>query len=125
MGQPDVDVRQADDGSYEVEVNGFDYFDTAKGELGQRRQEEDRRVVARHRLRRALAVSAPGLLPDGGCEGRLVQAYERHPGRAGRDLLDKFHGTVSLPFEAGENRKVAVKIVDDRGIESLKIIALG
>jgi adenine-specific DNA-methyltransferase len=38
--------------------------------------------------------------------------------------LDAFHGTVSLPFEAGDNRKVAVKIVDDRGIESLKIVAL-
>ncbi len=40
------------------------------------------------------------------------------------ELLGKFHGTVSLPFEAGDNRKVAVKIVDDRGIESLKIIPL-
>ena len=30
----------------------------------------------------------------------------------------------SPPFEAGENKKVAVKIVDDRGIESLRIIAL-
>ncbi len=34
------------------------------------------------------------------------------------------HSTVSLPFEAGENKKVAVKIVDDRGIESLKVIPL-
>jgi len=33
MGQPDVDVRQRADGMYEVEVNGFDYFDTVKGEL--------------------------------------------------------------------------------------------
>lgn len=41
------------------------------------------------------------------------------------ELLERFHGTVSLPFEAGENRKVAVKIVDDRGIESLKIMPLG
>jgi len=31
---------------------------------------------------------------------------------------------VSLPFKAGENRRVAVKIVDDRGIESLKIMGL-
>lgn len=38
--------------------------------------------------------------------------------------FEKFHGTVSLPFEAGDNRKVAVKIVDDRGIESLKVNAL-
>jgi hypothetical protein len=40
------------------------------------------------------------------------------------ELLDQIHGTVSLPFKAGDNRKVAVKIVDDRGIESLKIIPL-
>jgi len=33
-------------------------------------------------------------------------------------------GTVSLPFVAGDNRKVAVKIVDDPGIESLKIVDL-
>ena len=39
-------------------------------------------------------------------------------------LLDKFHGTVSLPFPAGDNRKIAVKIVDDRGIESLKVMPL-
>jgi adenine-specific DNA-methyltransferase len=39
-------------------------------------------------------------------------------------LLEKFQGSVSLPFEAGDNRKVAVKIVDDRGIESLKIMSL-
>ena len=38
--------------------------------------------------------------------------------------LHAFQGTVSLPFEAGENRKIAVKIVDDRGIESLKVIPL-
>jgi adenine-specific DNA-methyltransferase len=40
------------------------------------------------------------------------------------DALERFHGTESLAFEAGEHRRVAVKIVDDRGIESLKIIKL-
>ncbi len=38
--------------------------------------------------------------------------------------LDQFHGTVSLPFEAGVNCKIAVKIVDDRGMESLKVLSL-
>ena len=33
--------------------------------------------------------------------------------------------TVSLPFAMGERRRAAVKIVDDRGIESLKIVELG
>jgi adenine-specific DNA-methyltransferase len=47
--------------------------------------------------------------------------------RAGLDehRLEFFHGTVSLPFEPGENECVAVKIVDDQGIESLKVMPLG
>lgn len=40
------------------------------------------------------------------------------------ELLEQFHGTVSLPFEAGENRCVAVKIVDDRVIDSLRVKGL-
>ena len=40
------------------------------------------------------------------------------------ELIDAYRGTVSLPFKAGENRRIAVKLIDDRGIESLKIVVL-
>ena len=40
------------------------------------------------------------------------------------ELIEAYRGTKSLPFSAGPNARVAVKIVDDRGIESLRIIAL-
>lgn len=33
MGQPDVDLRKRKDGLWEVQVNGFDYFDPRKGDL--------------------------------------------------------------------------------------------
>ena len=36
--------------------------------------------------------------------------------------IEAYRGTISLPFETGEHRRVAVKIVNDRGIESLKIV---
>ena len=36
--------------------------------------------------------------------------------------IEAYRGTVSLPFAPGEHRRIAVKIVDDRGIESLKVI---
>ena len=39
-------------------------------------------------------------------------------------LLQDLPLYFSHQFEAGENRKVAVKIADDHGFESLKIIAL-
>lgn len=37
------------------------------------------------------------------------------------NLIETYRGTVSLLFEIGENRRIAIKIVDDCGIESLKI----
>lgn len=39
-------------------------------------------------------------------------------------LLEQFHGTRSLHFESRENRNVAVKTVDDRWMQSVKIISL-
>ena len=41
------------------------------------------------------------------------------------ELIQAYLGTVSLPFEVGEHKRAAVKIIDDRGIESLKVIGLG
>jgi adenine-specific DNA-methyltransferase len=36
------------------------------------------------------------------------------------DLIEQYRGNRSIPFTPGDS--IAVKIVDDRGIESLKII---
>ena len=124
MGQPDVDLRKNKDGTYVVEVNGFDYFDTTKGELvsgGKAKiamwlldtDYDDRSLFPRQ-------VFFPMAGKGDGWEKlkRDIRA------ELDESQLEKFHGTVSLPFEAGDNRKVAVKIVDDRGIESLKVIPL-
>jgi adenine-specific DNA-methyltransferase len=40
------------------------------------------------------------------------------------ELIESYRSTESLSFEAGEHKRAAVKIIDDRGIESLKIVAL-
>ncbi|MCB1899844.1 site-specific DNA-methyltransferase [Cognatazoarcus halotolerans] len=124
MGQPEVEVRTLKGGQYEVEVHGFDYFDTVRGELvsgGKRNiamwaldtDYDDRSLFPRQ-------VFFPMAGKGEGWE-KLKKNIRAELDEA---RLDKFHGTVSLPFEAGENRKVAVKIVDDRGIESLKVIGL-
>ena len=38
------------------------------------------------------------------------------------ELIEHSRGTVSLPFKQDEHKQIAVKIIDDRGIESLKIM---
>jgi adenine-specific DNA-methyltransferase len=40
------------------------------------------------------------------------------------ELIEAYRGTVSLPFEPGQHKRIAVKIVDDRGIESLKVMEI-
>ncbi len=124
MGQPEVEIRRRKDGQYEVEVHGFDYFDTVKGEL----VSGGKSKIAMWSLdtdydERSLFPRQVFFPMAGKGEGweKLKKDIRAELDEA---LLSAFHGSVSLPFEAGENRKIAVKIVDDRGIESLKVMAL-
>ena len=40
------------------------------------------------------------------------------------DLIELYKGVVSIPFEINGPTKIAVKIIDDRGIESMKVLDL-
>ncbi|TIP11323.1 site-specific DNA-methyltransferase [Mesorhizobium sp.] len=124
MGQPDVELRKLDEGMWEVEVNGFDYFDPKVGDLvsGGKKQiamwsldvDYDQRSLMPHQV----------FFPMADAKGGWNRLRATVRSELDDDLLEQFHGTVSLPFAAGDNRRIAVKIVDDRGIESLKIMPL-
>ena len=124
MGQPDVLLSQAKGGLWQVEVNGFDYFDTAKGELvsgGKGKiaawsldTDYDGRSLFPHQV----------FFPMAGKDEGWMKLKKDIRAELDEDLLKAFTGTVSLPFGAGANRTVALKIVDDRGIESLKVMKL-
>ncbi|MDP4301850.1 site-specific DNA-methyltransferase [Leptothrix discophora] len=124
MGQPDVALTQTADGLWRVEVNGFDYFDTVQGELisgGKGKiamwsldTDYDGRSLFPHQV----------FFPMAGKDEGWKKLKKTIRAELDESLLDQFHGTVSLPFEAGKHGKAAVKIVDDRGIESLKILPL-
>jgi len=124
MGQPDLEVRKRKDGRYEVEVHGFDYFDTVTGkvESGGKNKiamwlldtDYDERSLFPHQV----------FFPMAGSKDGWMKLRKDIRAELDESLLAEYHGTVSLPFEAGENRKIAVKVVDDRGIESLKVIPL-
>ena len=124
MGQPEVKPHKREDGLWEVEVHGFDYFDPGREDPVPGGKEQiamwsldtdyDQRSLMPHQVFFPMADAR-----DGWHRLRNTIRAELDEG-----LLKQFHGTVSLPFEAGDNRRIAVKIVDDRGIESLKIITL-
>ena len=124
MGQPDVDVRQQKDGLWVVEVNGFDYFDTVKGELISGGKGKIAAWMLDTDYDERSLYPRQVFFPMAGSGDGWFKLKKDIKAELNEELLSKFHGTVSLPFEAGDNKRVAVKIVDDRGIESLKVIVL-
>lgn len=124
MGQPEVEIKSLPDGQYQVEVHGFDYFDTIKGEL-----------VSGGKSKIALWALDPDyderslfprqvFFPMAGKGEGWEKLKKSIRAELDESRLHQFQGTVSLPFKAGDNRKIAVKIIDDRGIESLKVMLL-
>ena len=136
IGQPDVALERvaegADAGRFRVRVQGFDYYDTRTGNLESGGADRvalwmldpdydgrslfprqvffpmARRKTAGRKKEDGWAELARNLKAE--IDARLIAAYA---------------GTLSLPFAPGPHRRAAVKIVDDRGIESLKIVELG
>lgn len=41
------------------------------------------------------------------------------------DAFARLSGTVSLPFPEGEHKRIAVKVIDPRGYEVLRLHRLG
>ena len=124
MGQPEVEIKPLPDGQYQVEVHGFDYFDTVKGEL-----------VSGGKSKIAMWALDPDyderslfprqvFFPMAGKGEGWEKLKKSIRAELDESRLHQFQGTVSLPFAAGDNRKIAVKIIDDRGIESLKVMLL-
>ncbi len=132
IGQPDVELRPAkkslipnpQSAMYEVEVHGFDYYNTKTGAI----ESGDTGKIALWMLDtdydgRSLyprQVFFPMADENDGW-ARLAKNLKAEIDLA---LIEAYRGTVSLPFAPGEHKRVAVKIVDDRGIESLKIVEI-
>ena len=123
VGQPDASIKKMGD-KYKVVVKGFDYYDTSSGEIES--GGKDKIVM---------------WMLDTDYDGRSIypqqvffpmtkrnsESYWKSITTALRDHIDQrslkaYTGTESLEFELGEHRQAAVKIIDDRGIESLKIL---
>ena len=109
---------------YRVSVRGFDYFDIEKDKV----QSGDAKRIALWMLDpdydgRSLLPRQVFFPVEDGRDGwnRLAKNLK---GRIDPERIRAYLGTESLPFAAGEHRRIAVKIVDDRGLESLRVLPL-
>ncbi len=128
IGQPDVSLRQIHrgehQGKWELEVYGFDYYNTRTGaiESGSARQiavwlldtDYDGRSIFPRQV----------FFPQASENDGWARLAKNLKAEIDEELIEAYRGTLSLPFELGNHSRVAVKIVDDRGVESLKVIGV-
>jgi adenine-specific DNA-methyltransferase len=126
IGQPDVALRKIqrgeEQGKWELEVYGFDYYNTKTGaiESGSAHQiavwmldtDYDGRSLYPRQVFFPQTAESEGW-------AKLARNLKAE---IDEELIEAYRGTVSLAFELGMHSRVAVKIVDDRGVESLKVI---
>ena len=109
---------------YRVTVHGFDYYNPATGTVDSGGTEGialwllDTDYDGRSLYpRQVFFVLSPGT----DHQKRLAKTLKAE---IDEELIESYYGTKSLSFAAGEFKWIAVKIIDDRGIESLKIVNL-
>ena len=128
IGQPDVSLERITEGEHEgkyrVSVQGFDYYNTKTGDVESGGASQiavwmlDPDYDGRSLFPRQ--VFFPMADDDDGW-AKLARDLKSE---IDLDLIESYRGTVSLPFTSGKHERAAVKIVDDRGIESLRIVDL-
>lgn len=128
IGRPDIELEQItkgdDKGKYRVNVLGFDYYDTRSGKIESGGQDKiamwlldtdyDGRSLFPTQVFFPMATEKEG----------WAKLAKNLKAEIDEDLIQAYRGTVSLPFQKGKHGRVAVKVIDDRGIESLRIEAL-
>ncbi|HEX8267427.1 MAG TPA: site-specific DNA-methyltransferase [Pyrinomonadaceae bacterium] len=122
IGQPDVKLNRLGDGKYTVEVLGWDYYNVKQGIIEQGGVDKiavwmldtnfDGRSLFPHQV----------FFPLSGAKEGWTRLANNLKAEIDHELIESYHGSVSLPFTCENYKRIAVKIVDDRGIESLKLI---
>ena len=128
IGQPDVRLERIAKGEHKgkwrVSAEGFDYYNTRTGgvESGSAGQiavwlldtDYDGRSLYPRQV----------FFPQAGESEGWTRLAKNLKAEIDEQLIEAYRGTQSLPFAAGEHKRIAVKIVDDRGIESLKVLGV-
>jgi adenine-specific DNA-methyltransferase len=128
IGQPDIEIEKItkgeDKGKYRISVQGFDYYNTKTGTIESGGADKiamwllDPDYDGRSLFPRQVFFIAD-VMQDG-----IEKLARNLKAEIDPEKIAAYCGMVSLPFAAGVHCRAAVTIIDDRGIESLKVIGL-
>ena len=128
IGQPDVElekITEGDDrGKCRVSVLGFDYYNTKTGGVESGGADKIAMWLLDPDYDGRSLFPRQVFFPMADAKDGWTKLARNLKAEIDEDLIEAYRGTVSLPFTPDEHRRCAVKIIDDRGIESLKIVEI-
>jgi len=119
-GLPEIEVRKRKkngkngDTKYEVELLGLDVFDPTTMETQHRRGDDVPAWFLDTDYNDLCFHVCQAFFPRTSAWENLKKALK---GDYSESVWDHLAGTVSSPFEGGDNQQIAVKVIDDRGNE--------
>jgi len=126
IGQPDVRLSQIaegeDKGKYTVEVRGFDYYNVAEQKMESGGKGDIAMWLLDTDYNDRFLHPAQIFFPMANGKSGWASLAKTLSAEIDPELIEKYRGTESLPFELGEHRQVAVKVIDKRGVESVRIL---
>lgn len=129
VGQPDVDLihieKGKDKGKYKVKVNGFDYYDVKTGTVESGNSGRIAMWMLDTNYDGMSIEPMQVFFPLGGKNDGWNKLAKTLKAEINQELIEQYAGTESLPFTIDGGAMIAVKIIDDRGIESLKVLKVG
>jgi len=124
IGQPDVKlekIKEGDDkGKCRVKILGFDYYNPVNGAVESGGADKVMMWMLDTDYDGQSLFPRQVFFPMAGSKEGWAKLARTLKAEIDEDRIEAFRGTVSLPFEM--KGRVAVKIIDNRGIESLRIL---
>jgi adenine-specific DNA-methyltransferase len=124
FGQPRTRLEDAEDGEIIVHMEGVDVYDPVKNELIDTKANKVAAWFLDTNYDGKTFCICQAFFPDKDAWGKLAKALKEDNSDDGSrfaEVLANMSGQSSLPFRPGKYKRVAVKVIDPRGNEVLRV----
>lgn len=121
MGSPRITLLTEADESFRIRMEGIDVYDPVGNVLIDTGASKVAAWFIDSDYDGRTFCITQAFFPDRDAWKKLEKALK---GVIDPDKFEAFSGTLSLPFPMGEHKKVAVKVIDPRGNEVMKVMSL-
>ena len=122
FGLPRTTVDPTDSGEYIVKMEGVDIYNPVDNTVSSAGADKVAAWFVDSDYDGRTFCITQAFFPDKKAWDKIARALK---GVIDEEHFEKFRGTESFPFPVGEHKRVAIKVIDPRGNEVMRVHALG